>query len=237
MRIRAVFFDFQETLAAFRAGDAYGLYVEAARERGIDLDAEAIRMLSDEAWAECQTPEGPAHPDASRDEASFLALRVRVHQRRLAQAGIDEALAAEIGRRADELEAQAERYRLYEDALPTLMALGRIGVQSVVVSNHVWRLPEIVRDLGLAGKFEGVITSARAGYRKPHPKIFAQALALTGVPAGETVMVGDTLAHDVRGAEALGIHGVLLDRDRSRSAPAGVRVIRTLAEVPLQWNR
>lgn len=242
-RIRAVFFDFQDTLARFRDGawnSAYGLYVEAAREHGVDLDPESIVLPTEEAWADFQTPDGPAHPEGSRDAEAFQQVRIAVHRRRLAKAGITGDLADSIGQRIDELEARSDRYELFPDVVPALNALGRMGVQCVIVSNHIWRLHEIVRDLGLGAKFEGVINSARVGYRKPHPKIYSAALRLTGIPAEETVMVGDSFSHDVRGAERLGIHGVLLDREGDSVPPPaadgqGTRVIRTLTETPLQW--
>ncbi|MEX2032385.1 MAG: HAD family hydrolase [Dehalococcoidia bacterium] len=237
-RIRAVFFDFQDTLARFRDGtwnSAYGLYVEAAREHGVQLDPQAVVLPTDQAWGDFQTPDGPAHPEGSRDAEAFQQVRIAVHRRRLAKAGVTSVVAEAIARRIDELEAQSERYTLFEDVLPTLDALGRTGVQSLIVSNHVWRLHEIVRDLGLGAKFEGVINSAHVGYRKPHPAIYRAALTLSGIPPEETVMVGDSLAHDVVGAERLGIHGVLLDREGAAPPPEGVRVIHTLTEIPLQW--
>ena len=237
-RIRAVFFDFQDTLARFRDGawnSAYGLYVEAAREHGVEIEPESVRLPTEEAWGEYQTPDGPAHPERSRDAEAFQEVRISVHRRRLAKAGITGAVADTIGRRIDELEAESARYELFPDVLPALSALGRMGVQCVVVSNHIWRLHEIVRDLGLGAKFEGVINSAHVGYRKPHPKIYRAALALTGIPPEETVMVGDSYSHDVRGAERLGIHAVLLDREGTSAPPEGTRVIRTLTEIPLQW--
>jgi len=246
MRIRAVFFDFQDTLARFRDGawnSAYGLYVEAAREHGVEIDPQSVLMPSDEAWADFQTDDGPAHPEGSTSAEAFQQVRIAVHRRRLAKAGVTGTLAEAIGRRIDELEAQSERYELFEDVLPALEALGGMGVQSVVVSNHIWRLHEIVRELGLGAKFEGVINSAHVGYRKPHPAIYRAALQLTGVPPEETVMVGDSLSHDVRGAERQGIHGVLLDRagtspsaSEGTSASEGVRVVRTLTELPLVWE-
>ncbi|MCK9487500.1 MAG: HAD family hydrolase [Dehalococcoidia bacterium] len=237
-RIRAVFFDFQDTLARFRDGawnSAYGLYVEAAREHGVDIDPEAIVLPTEEAWADFQTPDGPAHPEGSRSAEAFQQVRIAVHRRRLARAGVTGDLADSIGRRIDEFEARSERYELFPDVLPALNALGRLGVQCVVVSNHIWRLHEIVRDLGLGAKFEGVVNSAHVGYRKPHPKIYSAALRLTGIPPEDTMMVGDSYSHDVQGAERLGIHGVLLDRDGASPPRESVRVIRTLTEVPLQW--
>lgn len=242
-RIRAVFFDFQDTLARFKDGawnSAYGLYVEATREHGVQIDPASVVLPTDEAWADFQTPDGPAHPEGSRNAEAFQQVRIAVHRRRLAKAGVTGDLADAIGRRIDELEARSERYELFPDVLPALDALGRAGVQCVVVSNHIWRLHEIVRDLGVGAKFEGVINSAHVGYRKPHPQIYSAALRLTGIPSEETVMVGDSYSHDVRGAERLGIHGVLLDREANAAPPPSsdgqpTRVIRTLTEVPLQW--
>ncbi|MEX1021533.1 MAG: HAD family hydrolase, partial [Dehalococcoidia bacterium] len=206
-RIRAAFFDFQDTLAQFRDGawnSAYGLYVQASREHGIEIEPQSIVLPTEEAWAEFQTPEGPAHVEGSRDEASFQQVRVAVHRRRLAKGGVTGDVAEAIGRRVDELEGESARYVLFDDALPALERLARAGVQSVIVSNHIWRLHEVVRDLGLGAKFEGVVNSAHVGYRKPHPAIYREALRLTGIPPEETVMVGDSLSHDVQGAERLG---------------------------------
>ena len=99
-----------------------------------------------------------------------------------------------------------------------------------------WRLSDIVAELGLAPYVDHVINSARVGYRKPHPAIYRAALEASGVPAGETVMVGDSVGHDVRGAERAGLHGVYLDRTGTASPPADVRTITTLAEIPLEWT-
>lgn len=236
--IRAVFFDFQDTLARFRDGawnSAYGLYQEAAREHGIEIAPESVVLPTDEAWADFQTPDGPAHPDHSRDPASFALVRVAVHRRRLARAGITGDVADAIGRRIDELEGEAARYELFEDVIPGLDRLAEAGVRAVIVSNHVWRLQEVVEELGLGSRIAEVVNSARVGYRKPHPAIYRHAIEVSGVPAEETVMVGDSLSHDVIGAERLGIHGVLLDRTGEvRPHDAGA-VIRTLLEVPLAW--
>jgi FMN phosphatase YigB (HAD superfamily) len=51
-------------------------------------------------------------------------------------------------------------------------------------------------------------------------------------------MVGDSLAHDVLGAESVGMHGILLARG-SGPAPVDlpVDVIRSLAELPALLER
>lgn len=45
---------------------------------------------------------------------------------------------------------------------------------------------------------------------KPMPHIFRAALARLGVPPEEAVMVGDSLASDVQGAQAVGLHTIWL---------------------------
>ena len=238
-RMRAVFLDFQDTLARFRDGawnSAYGLYVEAAREHGIDLAPDAVVLPSDEAWADYQTPEGPAHPDYSGDPEAFSQVRITVHRRRLAKAGITGDTAVAIGRRIDELEGDSDRYVLFDDVIPALERVRAEGARVVIVSNHIWRLSDIVAELGLASYVDHVINSARVGYRKPHPAIYRAALEASGVSAAETVMVGDSVGHDVRGAERAGLHGVYLDRTGTASPPSDVRTITTLAEIPLEWT-
>jgi HAD superfamily hydrolase (TIGR01662 family) len=237
-RMRAVFLDFQDTLARFRDGawnSAYGLYVEAAREHGIEIAPESVVLPTDEAWADYQTPEGPAHPSSSGSAETFSQVRTAVHSRRLAKAGITGETATAIGRRIDELEGDADRYVLFEDAVPALDRIRAEGARIAIVSNHVWRLDEIVRALGLDGYVDHLVNSARVGYRKPHPAIYRTALEASGVPAEETVMVGDSVGHDVRGAERLGIHGVYLDRSGRATPPEGVRTIATLTDIPLLW--
>ena len=86
-----------------------------------------------------------------------------------------------------------------------------------------------------AALITGVVTSARCGYRKPHPEIYRAALQLTSAAPGDSVMVGDSVSADVRGAEALGMHAAFIDRDGTRQVPADVRVIRSLLDIPLAW--
>ena len=73
---------------------------------------------------------------------------------------------------------------------------------------------------------------------KPHPSIFAAALQLVDVPAGDAVMVGDSVRQDVEGALRAGMRAVLLHRGDGRSSAGdelsatGVPVIRSLRSSP-----
>lgn len=53
---------------------------------------------------------------------------------------------------------------------------------------------------GIASYFKEVITSEKSNSLKPHPDIFDYALKATGARMDESIMIGDALEIDVRGA-------------------------------------
>lgn len=53
---------------------------------------------------------------------------------------------------------------------------------------------------GITGYFKGVVTSARAGYKKPEREIFEFALKENGFVCSESIMIGDNLLTDIAGA-------------------------------------
>ena len=56
--------------------------------------------------------------------------------------------------------------------------------------------------------WDAMAVSVEVGYLKPHRAMFEHALTGLGVNAAEAVMVGNSLAEDVAGAQALGIRAV-----------------------------
>jgi putative hydrolase of the HAD superfamily len=237
--VHAVLFDFDGTLGHYRPTHL-DLYVQAAAAHGIDVTVEALRAAVDAGWAPWETAYGVDHSAHSADEGSFAAIRAQLHIGRYLGAGA-RAPEAALQAAADELvvaEAAAEHFALYEDTVPALERVRAAGLRSYVVSNHIWRLPEVIEALGLwradgSGLIAEVMTSARVGYRKPHPRIFEAAAAMTGEPVEALLYVGDNVAHDVEGARAVGMRAVLIDRDGKHEGLAGVDVVRSLMEVPL----
>jgi putative hydrolase of the HAD superfamily len=234
--LRAVLFDFDGTLGYYRPSHL-DLYVEAAAERGVVVTVAALRAAVDVGWAPWETVYGVDHSAHSADEASFASIRAMLHLGRYAAAGVtaDAAVMQAVAERLVEAEADPGHFGLYEDTVPALERVRAAGLRSYIVSNHIWRLPEVVEALGLyrphgGGLVAGVLTSARVGYRKPHPEIFRAAALMAGEAPGALLYVGDNVAHDVQGARAAGMRAVLIDRD-AKSADASA--IRTLMEVPL----
>lgn len=237
--VRAVLFDFDGTLGRYRPSHLE-LYVQVAAAHGIDVTVEALRGAVDAGWAPWETAYGVDHSAHSADEAAFAAIRAQLHIGRYLGAGV-QAPAEALQAAADELvvaEAAAEHFALYEDTVPALERVRAAGLRSYIVSNHIWRLPEVIAALGLwradgGGLIAEVMTSARVGYRKPHPRIFEAAATMAGEAVGALLYVGDNVAHDVEGARAVGMRAVLIDRDGKHEGLAGVDIVRSLMEVAL----
>lgn len=105
-------------------------------------------------------------------------------------------------------------WRREQDALPTLDALRAGGCRMGIISNAADDddVQVLVDNSGLRPYFDFVLTSARLGVRKPSPQIFNEALSFWGARPAQAVMVGDTVAADVAGANALGIASIWITR-------------------------
>lgn len=229
-KVRAVLFDFDGTLAYY-SPPHLELYVRAAAEHGVMVTSGALAATVDSAWGPWETLRGVEHRRESRNERAYSKLRAKLHRARYEAAGAtgDAADLDAACMRLVELEADASNVALYEDTLPALGRLRDAGVVSYVVSNHVWRLAQMIAALGIARYIKATISSARVGVRKPHPAIFEAAIAASGAARDEMLFVGDSLRADVIGARGVGMRAVLLDRAGTSKEPGA---IRSLMEVP-----
>ncbi|MBV8733610.1 MAG: HAD family hydrolase [Solirubrobacterales bacterium] len=170
-----------------------------------------------------------AHLDEGRDHGSLAALRRRCAE--VLRAALPAAARAiEVG----EVEAillDALRFTAFPDAAEAIRAIRRWAARAIVVSNWDASLEDVLERLGLAREVDAVVTSARAGARKPSAAIFARAIELAGVAPEQAVHVGDSVEEDVAGARAAGIAPILLRRDGG-PGPPGVRTIASLRELP-----
>jgi putative hydrolase of the HAD superfamily len=178
-----------------------------------------------------------AHHDEARDAASLADLRAR-SAAALREALPPAAARLPLGPLTEALLASL-RFRPYPEVPEVLRALRAAGKRLVVVSNWDVSLHAVLDETGLAPLLDGVVTSAELGRAKPDPAALLRGLELAGVTAREALHVGDSVEHDVAGAQAAGVEPLLLVRtaetarglpapDGSVAAPAGVRQIATL---------
>ncbi len=67
-----------------------------------------------------------------------------------------------------------------------------------------------LRKLGINQFFNAILVSHEVGWRKPHPKIFNEALKRLRVPTHETVYVGGSPLEDIKGAKATGMKTIFV---------------------------
>lgn len=111
-----------------------------------------------------------------------------------------------------ELLLAAMRFHLYPDVLPALDALSSAGTRLAVVSNWDCSLHDVLAGLGVAERFELVVTSAGVGLSKPDPGVFHAALGALGLAPHEVVHCGDEPVADGEGARAAGVRAVIVRR-------------------------
>ena len=128
--------------------------------------------------------------------------------------------------------AACQHFFLYDDVTATLQALAARGLKVGLISNSHRSLASFQQHFELHGLIAAAISSSDHGYLKPHPSIFESALKLLDVSASESVMVGDSVAHDIEGARRVGMRGILVHRSAGEAVvPADVPVIRSLRDL------
>lgn len=219
--IRAVFLDAGNTLFTERRSRA-ALYASVARKFGGRASEEqAIASMAAVATELPQCLDG----NFRYSLAWFRVYNARV----FAELGVPESRRdgahAEIGRRFED----PKTYRVFREVPEVLAELLARGLVVGIVSNWSERLPALCQGLGLADKASFIVTSADVRAEKPERAIFERALFRAGVPAEETLHVGDHLERDVRGALSAGLRAAWLRRDEEAGATAdGIPVIRDL---------
>lgn len=127
----------------------------------------------------------------------------------------------------------------YPDAAETLLELKRRGFLLGMATNRSFggeRFREDMRAAGLDIGWAASAVSIEVGFIKPHPGLFEAALKALGTPPAETLMVGNSLAEDIAGSQAL---GMLAAWKRSKPDAEGVvpdfefDEVRELLDIPL----
>lgn len=122
-----------------------------------------------------------------------------------------------------------------EAALDVLSNRYRLGL----VTNGI---PDVQREklvrTDLTDRFGAVIVSGELGIGKPDPRVYGEALRQLGATPETTLMVGDSFARDVAGAQAIGIRAAWIAAGRRR--PEGLvkpfLTVDTLAELPARLS-
>lgn len=199
--VKAVLFDVDFTLARPGPELMPEGYVTCGRQHGLELDFGRY----DEARAAALVGL-KRHPELDHDEEIWVEFTERIVLGMGGEPPASHDVAVELTSRWQ----RHENFELYDDVQPVLRRLRGDGVKIGLVSNSARDIQEFARHHGLA--VDAGISSFHHGKTKPHASIFRAVLDLLEVEPRDAVMVGDTVADDIAGAQALGMGAVLIDR-------------------------
>ena len=129
---------------------------------------------------------------------------------------------------AEYFTAEVELIRPMPGAAELLESLSARGLRLAMLSNATSGayVRDTVSRMGWSGRFDPLVVSADIGIRKPRAEAFRAVLDRWDLDPREIAMVGDSLYHDVEGAQAMGLVTVRLtaipnsfDAKAARSTP------------------
>ncbi|GAA2262880.1 hypothetical protein GCM10010232_63290 [Streptomyces amakusaensis] len=165
--------------------------------------------------------DGEEHLAHSADEETYRRWERERLRLRALERGVPEDQAADLAAEIDTAIKQL-RLELFADVRAVLARLREHGLTVAICSNWFWDLDRAVDEAGIGDLVDTVVSSARAGARKPHPLIYRAVLDACGTAPGQSLFVGDMWEPDVVGPLAQGMRAVHLwrpDRAVQGSAP------------------
>jgi len=232
--VRAITFDFYNTLAFHRGGSGRGsTLMRWLGDLGLESAPWEHQILYD-----VFARHGREYRHDLTDEARRRFMErfaVSVFER------LEVRASADVARKhADGLWQRLgpTSLAIFPEVQPVLRELRASGLDLAIVSNWQCGLAGFTSELGLDPFVGHVIASAEVGYAKPDPRIFEETCRRLRVQPMEVLHVGDTVVDDVVGARAVGMHAALVRRNGTadEEIPEGTAILADLSEV-IGWMR
>ena len=219
-RIRAVFFDFDDTLQDRRT--AFLQYADFFLSR-------YLPHLSEQQRAEKRAEMLELNRGGYVDYTAFFTEMPKAMG--LENPPDSAALFAEYQR-------QFPRYAtLFPDAVEVLQTLRKQGfLLGIVTNGPTVQQHRKIDFAGIRPLLDTVVVSMEEGVHKPNPELFCRAAARLGLSAHQCVFVGDHPVNDIEGALQSGMHPVFMDTREKSCGHSQVPVIHTLRELPALLN-
>lgn len=212
MNFDAVFFDLDNTLYPYppcnRAGKEAAW--QETRTRGYNLDREAFEELYQEGRQEIKRE--LAGTASAHERFLYFKRALQIHT------GTHQSRDA-LSLGETYWSTYIDEMTLFDGVEETFRALDSAGVDIAVVSNLTTRIQlKKIEHLDLESYIDVLLTSEETGREKPSSVMFTLPLAQLDRRPSETLMVGDSVASDIEGANAVGLTTVLFNADESELA-------------------
>ena len=195
-KVRALFFDVGGTLI-HPYPSVGAVYASIASRHGIATSADELEQAFRQSWAALKRP---GLTVSSKDWWRQVVFRTLGQKNEACFEDLFNAFA------------RPEAWQAFPDTEDTLREARTRGLHVGVISNWDERLRPLLDVMGLANYFDSITISCEVGVEKPSAEIFLAALQSANVYTDEAIHVGDSYDEDVRGAEAVGMRAMLLNR-------------------------
>jgi putative hydrolase of the HAD superfamily len=226
LKIKAVLFDLGNTLV--RTWIPEVTYQNVLASLGIDRSIKEIQ----EALAKTEEEFEESNYRSRYGEATYTEYWERWDAEVLTYLGISESesLAKQIiARWFDHADCVT-----YPDTIATLNRVKQMDLKLGLISTaYEEDIDAVLERAGIAkGLFDIVVGANTIKKEKPHPDVFRHALSKLNVEPEEALFVGDHVDNDYKGAKAVGIHALLIEREhRSTDDTSDLERVRNLQEI------
>ncbi|KAK2490792.1 hypothetical protein MC885_010971 [Smutsia gigantea] len=196
LQLRLLTWDVKDTLLRIRhpVGEEYAT---KARAHGLEVEADTLKQAFGQAFR-AQSHSFPNYGLSHGLTSYQWWLDVVLQTFHLA--GVRDAQT--VASIADQLYKDFGKpctWQVLEGAESTLKVCRKRGLRLAVVSNFDRRLEDILVGFGLREYFDFVLTSEAAGWPKPDPRIFHEALQLAQTPLCPVPGIGDAIGSNNQG--------------------------------------
>lgn len=198
-----IFFDLDQTLWDFETNSRETLLELAHKyklsEKGVDSIDEFIAQyihINKQMW-----------DDYGKGLIDKNTLRYnRFHQALGRYKIIDKTLSENIGN--DYLSISPLKTNMFPHSIEVLKYLSEKYFLHIITNGFEEVQHIKIKNCGIKQYFDQIITSERAGFKKPDIRIFQYSMDVVDTSASTSLMIGDSLEADIIGARGAGLHQV-----------------------------
>jgi YjjG family noncanonical pyrimidine nucleotidase len=230
MKHRHVFFDLDHTLWDFEKSSAETLIelfqeYEIGKKSGVapEIFVGVFKEVNDYLWSQYQI--GEISKEVIREQR-FLQVFKKIGM------VVDGLAHLELSR--DYLMRCPLKPYLIEGSLEILEYLATRGYRLHVLTNGFSDVQDLkLKSSGINRYFEQVITSETIGAKKPDPEIFRYALHASGALLSESIMIGDGLETDIKGAVGMAMDCIFFNPSKTLHGYSLHADVSQLSEIKL----
>jgi FMN phosphatase YigB (HAD superfamily) len=220
-RYSTIVFDVGGTLLRLNLDALARAYLDAVAPLGVALDFSQARAVV--AALERELPARTQERLISLEKDNGTGFWDEFYNDGFCRLGITSDMSAAATHIRERFQ-RAEFEVLFDDVLPALEALTARGFALGILSNFSPNLEGVLRQVGVHQYFSFFVVSAIAGVEKPDSRIFDLAVRAANRLRSEIVYIGDSIFHDIEGAQRAGIDAILVDRPAQHLVWKGGRV-------------